>query len=416
LAAAVAVWNSTLEANNTLMIDLATSNTFGAWSNDVWINSYGPFVPNYKTDRTTYNEFLGYIPFNIHWQYKLVTMLHGYNYSDAQKLLDSALLAESIQPTPATDDAVFVMMIGGDSARQALDYEFPSVNATLNGAGFKATVIPFDSTLQFSQRIGSFVIGTASLGNTIENNTYAPWALVDNLTSYGAVTGNFVVGGNNQVSIARWVSQGVCGAHGTTDEPYSNAFPDRTFLVDWSIGWTLGESYHGRMPFVLWKNLVLGDVMAAPFTKRPTLSVLSGQAGSTICSDCLFQVQATAYRGNRISSMSLLVNGVFIKTINATNNSTTMTFGITGLPASNVPVQVLVVAQYALVPYSKGWISFNATVVPMASQTYVNSQSSSSANLGSNAQSNSRPTVKSNAVTLYFNYFCFIALFILLSQ
>ena len=74
---------------------------------------------------------------------------------------------------------------------------------------------------------------------------------------------NFDSDGNVQVSVSRWVAQGVAGIHGTTAEPISNAFPHRRFLVDYVKGFTLAESFARNLPFIYWRNLILGDPILA---------------------------------------------------------------------------------------------------------------------------------------------------------
>ncbi|MFK7989303.1 MAG: hypothetical protein AB8I08_25015 [Sandaracinaceae bacterium] len=102
--------------------------------------------------------------------------------------------------------------------------------------------------------------------------------MAGNLTSFGARPINFRETGESQVSIARWVTAGVAGVHGTVAEPLNNCFPDRELLVRYVDGSTLAEAFHLTMPFVYWRNLVLGDPMAAPFAERPTLTVEAGPA------------------------------------------------------------------------------------------------------------------------------------------
>ena len=120
----------------------------------------------------------------------------------------------------------------------------------------------------------------AGLGTTIEANQYAPGALIDNLTSFGAVPGNFVdpaAGGQqSQVSVCRWLRAGATGVHGTVDEPLSNCFPSRQFLADYRAGATLAEAYGRNLPYVYWKNLVIGDPMTAPYATRPRIDLRCG--------------------------------------------------------------------------------------------------------------------------------------------
>ena len=204
----------------------------------------------------------------------LVTMLHGRSDADAMRLVTSAIEAEAL----GMGAGEIVLMDGADPARGALDMEYPAVLTALEGLGVTARRVPFAAD-QTGLTIAGFAVGTASLGQTIEGNTYVPGAIVDNLTSFGALPENFRETGESQVSIARWVAMGVAGAHGTTDEPLNNCFPSRQLFSDYASGATLAESYVGRLPYVYWHNLVLGDPMAAPYAARPEVSLtLDGTA------------------------------------------------------------------------------------------------------------------------------------------
>ncbi len=199
----------------------------------------------------------------------LVTALEGRSYEDAARLVASATTAESSGPNRARR---FLLMEGADRARGVLDVEYPIVASGLDARGFEADVVAFDRD-RAGETLAGFVTGAASLGRVIEDNDFAPGALVDNLTSFGAVPENFLESGQRQVSIARWVAKGVAGVHGTTDEPLNNSFPSRRFLIDWADGLSLAEAYHRNLPFVFWHNLVLGDPMAAAWARRPEVSL-----------------------------------------------------------------------------------------------------------------------------------------------
>ncbi len=240
----------------------------------------------------------------------LVTMLHGRSDADAESLIDVALEAESVGGA----NGEFVLMTGADAARGALDRFNDSVVTQLVARGFDASVVPFDADLT-GHTFASFTTGTASLGMTIEGNTYAPGALVDNLTSYGAVPVNFMATGESQVSIARWVSSGAAGVHGTVDEPLNNVFPSRTLLVRYVDGATLSEAFIGSMPFTYWLNLVLGDPMLAPYAMRPTVVVSGLTDGATLASAANLAIEATPPDGREIETLALYVDGEEVATI-----------------------------------------------------------------------------------------------------
>lgn len=287
----------------------------------------------------------------------LVTMLHGRTYAEAEGLLDSALIADGAAGAPLGQ---FLLMEGRDAARGALDGEYDGVEGALRERGL--TDIgreTFQSDLT-GRTLAAFVTGTASLGATIEGNSYVPGSLVDNLTSFGAVPQNFEETGESQVSIARWVARGVAGAHGTTAEPLANSFPSRFFLADYVDGSTLAEAYLRRMPFVYWQNLVLGDPMAAPYAARPEVTVEGVVEGGAVDGATDVVLSATDRLGRGPVSLTFYVDGA--EQTAAGDDSVSLCLVLD--PGAH---ELLVVAQAAddvteARPYRpKGWLTLSVT-------------------------------------------------------
>ncbi len=353
-AAALSIWESTTPG------DAGTSPLLGqepgtivncgspcygaAWDNPLQYLT-GPFTPGYTLTRG-----------GVNWKPLLVTMLNGRSQADAQMLIDSATQAEKNGGAQGT----FMFMDGADSARNVLDTDFPAIITQLKALGFTdAQEVPFNSDLT-GQTLASFFVGTASLGTTIEGNTYEPGSLVDNLTSFGAVPQNFDATGESQVSISRWVEKGVGGAHGTVDEPLNNVFPRRYLIVDYVKGAPLAEAYFRWLPFQYWKNLVLGDPMLAPYAKRPAVVITGLADGATQTDASTITATATDNSGAGIANVTLYVDGVVAGTAQGNTVSACVK-----LPASNV--QILAVAQtntgsagLAKFP-PKGWTQIHAT-------------------------------------------------------
>ncbi len=236
----------------------------------------------------------------------LVTMLHGRSDDDAARLLTAALDSEG---RPPSEEILF--MDGADPARGALDGETEAVLSGLAVRGRAARRVPFAAD-QSGLRLAGFFTGTASLGATIEGNSFAPGALVDNLTSFGALPENFRETGEAQVSIARWVARGVTGVHGTVAEPLNNCFPSRRLVLEYADGATLAEAYYGRMPFVYWQNLVLGDPVAAPYAVRPQVVIDGVADGSAVPSGRTLAVHAESPAGRPIERLALYRDGVLL--------------------------------------------------------------------------------------------------------
>jgi hypothetical protein len=301
----------------------------------------------------------------------LVTMLHGRSDADAMRLVTSAIEAEGL----GMGAGEIVLMDGADPARGALDMEYPAVLGALEGLGVTARRVPFAAD-QTGLTLAGFAVGTASLGQTIEGNTYVPGALVDNLTSFGAVPQNFAESGESQVSIARWVAMGVAGAHGTTDEPLNNCFPSRQLFSDYASGATLAESYVGRLPYVYWHNLVLGDPMAAPYAARPEVSLtldgtaVTGPTTEPITLGTPLEVAIEAPADRSVSRVAIYVDGVLHhEALEVPGDGRTFTHCLgEGHPESvGEDLQVLVAVTIASdiardLRAVRGWRAFRATI------------------------------------------------------
>ncbi len=303
----------------------------------------------------------------------LVTMLHGRSDADAARLISSSIASEG-QGMGAGE---LVLMDGADPARGALDMEYDAVIEDLTALGPTARRVPFASD-QTGLTLAAFFTGTASLGMTIEGNTFVPGAIVDNLTSFGALPENFHETGESQVSIARWVAGGVTGVHGTTDEPLNNCFPSRNLLVDYVAGATLAEAYFGRMPYVYWHNLVLGDPMAAPYADRPEVSLSVGGSSITgpthgvpIARGTPLEVAIEAPSDRAISRVAVYVDGVLHQEstdVSLEGRTFTHCLG-EGHPESvGDDVQVLVAVTVASdiareLRAVRGWRAFRASIV-----------------------------------------------------
>ncbi len=242
------------------------------------------------------------------WRPRLVTWLLGRTDEDALSLLESALQAEAAVLAEAPDaEAEVLFMDGRDPARGVLDGQTDEVVNQLLRRGVEARRVPFDAELT-GLRLSGFFTGTDFIGRTIEGNDFAPGAVVDNLTSFGAVPENFAPEGEAQVSIARWVARGVAAVHGTTDEPLNGCFPDRALVLDWRDGATLAEAYHGRLPFVYWHNAVLGDPLAAPFALRPEVEMTATPSGGGV----RVRVQVEDPRDRGAPTLRLLLDGLSV--------------------------------------------------------------------------------------------------------
>lgn len=330
LAAALGLWRSTDAAGEPLLganpgedVSCGTATCYAArWSN---LYRSGNFRAGYEASDRAGNT---YRPL-------LVTMLNGRTYEEAALLLTSALDGEA-QPPQGT----FLFMDGADPARAALDFQYPRVLNALEARGFTDTMrVPFDAELS-GLTLASMFVGTAAIGAAVEGNTFAPGSIADNLTSFGAMPVNFTLDGELQVSIGRFVARGVAGVHGTTDEPLNNCFPSRDLLTNYVDGYTLAESYFLEMPYLYWRNLVLGDVMAAPYAKRPAVMIDGAIDGEIIPGSRVLTVRATDPLDRPIISLALYAEGA---TVAAAADTDSLELELT--PAIDEDTELLAVAQ-----------------------------------------------------------------------
>ncbi len=309
-----------------------------------WANPYrgGPFEPGFTETRQ-----------GVAWSLRLVTALDGRSDADVERLIASATTADALGGA----DGEFMLMDGADNARGVLDREYAAVVAALNARGFDDVSRPAFSRDETGHDLAAFFVGTAALDTTIEGNTFRPGAIVDNLTSLGAVPPNFAAPEDErQVSIARWVARGVAGVHGATDEPLNNCFPSRQLLVDYVDGYTLAEAYLGRMPFVYWRNLVLGDPMTAPYAERPVVEFVAIEDGATVTGAVELGVVVTPAPGAPVESLTLYVNGARVERTNEAFIARCQTWDAEG------ETHLLAVAQNVDAPRTKGWASITIDV------------------------------------------------------
>ena len=293
----------------------------------------------------------------VEWRPLIVTMLNARSTDDAARLVSSATTAEAFRPS-----GQFLFMRGANPPRAVLDSTSQSASAALAGLALDAEVVDFQTNLS-GRNLAAFFTGTQTLGDAIEGNTYLPGSIVDNLTSLGAVPRNFQPapeGGEppeTQVSVSRWVEQGVAGVHGCTDEPLNNTFPSRMMAVDYAEGGTLGEAYHRHLPFAYWRNLVLGDPMAAPYAVRPRVEVDGLEEGSVVVGSQAVDVRAIDDFGRGVARLVLYVDGLEVAAADDRLSACVE-------PPVGRTVQVLAVAQVADDGgrfgrhRPKGWISF----------------------------------------------------------
>ena len=246
------------------------------------------------------------------WKLWLVSRLDGYTEEAVIHLINQGVESDlHLDVQNQSQSGMFVLMRGADAARGVLDVEFEDVARLLKTLNQEVRVVDFNTDwiippLETNEtaKVMGWVVGTSQYGNAIEGNLFLPGSIVDNLTSFGAVPGNFDLDrSESQVSVARWIDRGVSGIHGATDEPLNSSFPSRYFLVDYVLGASLVEAFMRHFPYVAWQNLVVGDPMIAPFAYRPHFDIqeLQNQV----------QVSVVDPLGREVEYLSVLQDGRF---------------------------------------------------------------------------------------------------------
>lgn len=200
----------------------------------------------------------------------VVTRLDGFDHADARALVDRSLAADGSFP-----DAELLSMAAADGARGARDPEAEYTSRMLDGAGLNATWLPEHEAELSGHTVAAYLTGAAELRDAIDGQTYVPGAIVDNLTSFGAVPANWYCEeacpqNESQTSIARFVRAGATGVHGTVAEPFNPVFPNAGTLMLYTAGYNLAESFFFNQRWLYWQNLYVGDPLTTPYGERPT--------------------------------------------------------------------------------------------------------------------------------------------------
>lgn len=97
---------------------------------------------------------------------------------------------------------------------------------------------------------------------------FLPGALAETFVSTSARTFRPVADGQSR--IVDLIRQGVTGVKGYVSEPYTIALAEPDILFDRYLrGATLAEAFYAASRMVLWKDVVIGDPLCAPYAQLP---------------------------------------------------------------------------------------------------------------------------------------------------
>ena len=203
--------------------------------------------------------------------------LEGMRHTDSLAILENAIAGEASEPV----NARWVAMRGVSEPRQVRDPEAHFLADVLSAKGRESEFIgTHDGTLLPNNLMGFFT-GAEFLHDVLPYLDFHPGAMVDNVTSYGAVPANWQCSDDDcpenevQTAIGHFIALGASQVHGTVDEPLNNSFPNMGAYYLYDAGYTAAESWFYNQPYLFWQNAYWGDGLAAPFAQRPQVAYAS---------------------------------------------------------------------------------------------------------------------------------------------
>ena len=200
----------------------------------------------------------------------LVTRLDCGRVADCLALVDRSIAARATRGPVFFDATTVRQGDDGYSILNRLLYTAAFYLQTRNGLD-----VQLDSAAAFVAPPGP-VMGYVSWGSNdshFDSTAYhavrfLPGALAETYVSTSARTFGPATGGQSR--IVDLIAQGVTGVKGYVSEPYTAALANPYILFDrYGRGATLAEAFYAASRMVLWKDLVIGDPLCAPFAMFP---------------------------------------------------------------------------------------------------------------------------------------------------
>lgn len=197
----------------------------------------------------------------------LTTRLDGYSVADAKALVDRSLQARRRKG----NFLINLAQNRNDSGYGWMNLSMADAHDLIVHKGFKCELA--DGSVFIGNR--SNLMGYFSWGSNdkafdlkkYRSNRFSPGAIAETAVSTSARTFNRVQGG--QSLIADLIESGVTGVKGYVSEPYLNAIANPAILFDrYLSGYDLAESFYMASRTILWKDLVIGDPLCAPYSQK----------------------------------------------------------------------------------------------------------------------------------------------------
>ncbi len=194
----------------------------------------------------------------------LATRLDGYTMQHIRNLIDNSLNAKQA-------NGVFVLDL--DPKRNGGGYR--AINESMRAAARLLKQRGFEVILDEDEAfVGAVrdIMGYYSWGSndhkfnklSYRSLRFRPGSIAETAVSTSART--FQVTDKGQSLIADLIAQGATGVKGYVSEPYTAALCRAEVMFDcYTRGRTIAESLWAASPFILWKDLVVGDPLCAPF-------------------------------------------------------------------------------------------------------------------------------------------------------
>ncbi len=185
-----------------------------------------------------------------------------------------ALVDRSIEARPTRGPFFFDAAVPRKS-----DDNYEGLNRSLVVAAFAIQSMTLEAELDTTPRFVapvSPVMGYVSWGSNDANFDsiayhavrFLPGALAETFVSTSARTFRPTTGGQSR--IVDLIAQGVTGVKGYVSEPYTFALTNPEILFDRYVhGFTLAESFYAASRMILWKDIIIGDPLCAPYPYNP---------------------------------------------------------------------------------------------------------------------------------------------------
>ena len=196
----------------------------------------------------------------------------------------------------------------GDVRSTTRAWAFNAAANTLKQLGLNAVVENGILPVKRADVAGA-MIGTAGFDWNASGSTVLPGAIIEHLTSFGAVLSER----SDQTPCTDFIRAGASGTSGTVTEPYAlqQKFPTAFMHVMYCRGWTLAESYYQSL-FGPYQLLVIGDPLCKPWAKSAKLSLGGITSGQVVKGHVDLKPKVVGGTPGSVASYEIFVDGKLV--------------------------------------------------------------------------------------------------------